>query len=106
MNCEEKDMTDINNNINDEALDQVVGGNDGHTGFSVRDITPMWVRVTSSTLNCRYWPDGDIAKTYEYGHKLKVDGITTDGLWYKLWIYDPRGGECNGYIYKQYTERC
>ena len=39
-------------------------------------------------------------------HRLKVDGITTDGLWYKLWIYDPRGGECNGYIYKQYTERC
>ena len=60
------------------------------------------VAGTADSLNCRYTPNGEIAKSYEYGHKLKVDGITTDGLWYKLWIYDPKGGECNGYIYKAY----
>ena len=66
---------------------------------------PRWVKVTSSSLNCRYAPNGPIAKVYEKGHKLKVDGITTDGLWYRLWIYNPQGGECYGYIYKEYTER-
>ena len=24
---------------------------------------------------------------------------------YRLWIYNPKGGECYGYIYKEYTER-
>ena len=98
-------MNEMNNSkLNSEALEQVTGGNDG-TGeyFSVIDITPKWVKVRSSSLNCRYTPNGEIAKVYEHGHKLKVDGITTDGLWYRLWIYDPQGGECAGYIYKDYT---
>ncbi|MDO5456563.1 MAG: hypothetical protein Q4F25_06580 [Eubacteriales bacterium] len=90
-----------NNKLNDEMLENVTGGKSGRV--SVRPITPKWVIVTSSSLNCRYSPDGEIAKIYERGHRLKVDGITTDGLWYRLWIYDPRGGECYGYIYKQYT---
>ena len=38
------------------------------------------------------------------GDRLKVDGITTDGKWYRFWMYDPKGGECNGYIFKAYTE--
>ena len=100
-------MSDINNNkVNEEQLNEVVGGNDGMGGenYSVQDIRPRWVRVTSSTLNCRYWPIGEIAKVYERGHRLKVDGITTDGEWWRLWIYDPRGGECYGYIYRAYTE--
>ena len=100
-------MSDVNNNkMTDEQLNQVTGGNDGRGDgtFSVYDITPRWVRVTSSSLNCRYWPNGEIAKTYERGHRLKVDGITTDGKWYRLWIYNPQGGECYGYIYKDYTE--
>ncbi|MDO5133329.1 MAG: hypothetical protein Q4D81_10145 [Eubacteriales bacterium] len=92
-------------NLTNDELGQVSGGNDGMGGnFSVIDIPPLWVRVTASALNCRYWPNGEIAKVYEYGHRLQVNGITTDGLWYRLWIYDPRGGECNGYIFKQYTE--
>jgi hypothetical protein len=105
---EDKKMSELNNNkISDEALENVTGGNDGYGEgtYSVRDITPIWVEVTSSTLNCRYWPNGRIAKVYERGHKLKVDGITTDGEWYRLWIYNPEGGECNGYIYKAYTRR-
>ena len=105
---EDKKMSELNNNkISDEALENVTGGNDGYGEgtYSVRDITPIWVEVTSSTLNCRYWPNGRIAKVYERGHKLKVDGITTDGEWYRLWIYNPEGGECYGYIYKAYTER-
>ena len=102
----EDNMSELNNKLNIDALVQVTGGNDGTgEGFSVRDIQPIWVRVTSSTLNCRYTPNGRIAKVYERGHKLKVDGITLDGEWYRLWIYDPEGGECYGYIYKAYTER-
>ena len=99
-------MDDLNKKeLRREELEKVAGGNDGMGGdFSVYDTTPVWVRVTASTLNCRYTPNGEIAKTYEYGHKLKVDGITTDGLWYRLWIYNPQGGECYGYIYKAYTE--
>lgn len=100
-------MSELNNNkVNDEVLENVVGGNDGRGGnYSVRDITPIWVRVTASSLACRYTPNGEIAKYYEKGHKLKVDGITTDGQWYRLLIYNPRGGECYGYIFKKYTER-
>ena len=93
----------MENKISEEALSEVTGGV-GQAEVKVKPITPIWVRVTASSLNCRYTPNGPIAKTYEYGHKLKVDGITTDGLWYKLWIYDPKGGECNGYIYKAYTQ--
>ena len=39
------------------------------------------------------------------GHRLKVDGITADGAWYRLLIYDPRGGTCYAFIAKRYTER-
>ena len=104
---EENIMSELNEKkLSEEVLAEVAGGNDGmgEGTFSVYGITPKWVKVTADSLNCRYWPNGEIAKTYEYGHKLKVDGITTDGLWYKLWIYDPKGGECNGYIYKAYTQ--
>ena len=75
-----------------------------HTISSAYDITPRWIRVTASELNARYWPNGRIAKTYKRGDRLKVDGITTDGKWYRFWMYDPEGGECNGYIFKAYTE--
>ena len=96
---------ELNNELSYKVLDQVTGGNDGMGGsFSVYDITPVWVMVTATSLNCRYSPNGEIAKVYEYGHRLQVNGITTDGLWYRLWIYNPKGGECNGYIYKQYTQ--
>ena len=100
-------MSELNNNkINEEQLDNVAGGNDGRGEgtFSAYDIPPRWVRVTASELNARYWPNGEIAKTYKRGDRLKVDGITTDGKWYRFWMYDPKGGECNGYIFKAYTE--
>ena len=76
----------MNNKISEEQLNKVAGGNDGmgEGAFSAYDISPRWVRVTASELNCRYWPNGEIAKTYERGHRLKVDGITTDGKWYRL----------------------
>ena len=48
---------------------------------------------------------GKVLKTYEYGHKLKINGITTDGEWYRLLCYHPEGGTCYGFIYKKYTER-
>ena len=70
---------------------------------SVIDIYPMWVIVTASELNCRYTPNGKVAKVFKRGRELKVDGITMDGKWYRLWIYDPKGGECYGYIFKDYT---
>jgi len=104
---EEEIMSELENKkLGDEILAEVAGGNDGMGDgtFSVYDIIPVWVMVTADSLNCRYTPNGEIAKTYEYGHKLEVNGITTDGLWYRLWIYNPKGGECNGYIYKQYTQ--
>lgn len=94
-----------NNKLNEEALEQVVGGFESGR-YEVIDITPRWVESTAvNGLDCRYEPDGEIAKTYEYGHRLRVDGITADGKWYRLLINDPRGGVCYAYIYKDYTER-
>ena len=90
--------------MNDEELGEVNGGT-AQAAVEVTAITPIWVRVTASTLNCGYTPGGKIAKVYERGHKLKVDGITTDGNWYRLLIYNPQGGTCYGYIAKQYTQR-
>ena len=78
-------MSEIENKLNVEDLEQVTGGV-GRQEIRVKAITPRWVKVTASSLNCRYTPNGPIAKTYEYGHKLKVDGITADGLWYRLLI--------------------
>ena len=98
-------MSDMmENKISAEELNEATGGVGRAYSVKVRPITPIWVRVTASSLNCRYTPNGEIAKIYEKGHKLKVDGITTDGEWYRLMIYDPKGGTCYGYIYKQYTE--
>ena len=94
----------MENKIGEEELNEVTGGV-GAAEVKVRPITPIWVRVTSSSLNCRYTPNGEIAKIYEKGHKLKVDGITADGEWYRLLIYDPKGGTCYAYIYKKYTEK-
>ena len=98
-------MSEINKNkLSNDALEQVTGGNDGMgENFSVIDITPKWVKVRSSSSNCRYTPNGEIAKVFEHGHKLKVNGITIDGLWYRTKILDPMGGECAGYIFKEYT---
>ncbi len=93
----------MENKLNAEELNQVAGGT-AREEINVRPIKPIWVKVTASSLNCRYTPNGPIAKTYEYGHKLKVDGITEDGKWYRLLINDPRGGTCYGFIFKQYTE--
>ena len=98
-------MSDImENKLNAEELNDITGGV-GRQEIDVKAITPIWVMVTASSLNCRYTPDGPIAKTYEYGHKLKVDGITTDGKWYRLLINDPRGGTCYAFIYKEYTKK-
>jgi hypothetical protein len=94
----------MENKISEAELNEVTGGV-GEAGVKVRPINPIWVRVTASSLNCRYTPNGEIAKVYEKGHKLKVDGITTDGNWYRLLIYNPNGGTCYGYIAKQYTQR-
>ena len=97
-------MSEMENKLNVEDLEQVTGGT-GRQEIRVRAITPRWVKVTASALHCRYTPNGPIAKTYEYGHKLKVDGITEDGLWYRLLINDPRGGTCYAFIFKEYAER-
>ena len=97
-------MSEMENKLNVEDLEQVTGGA-GRQEIRVKAITPRWVKVTASSLNCRYTPNGPIAKTYEYGHKLKVDGITSDGEWYRLLINDPRGGTCYAFIFKEYTER-
>lgn len=94
----------MENKISEAELNEVTGGV-GEAGVKVRPINPIWVRVTASSLNCRYTPNGEIAKVYEKGHKLKVDGITADGEWYRLLIYDPKGGTCYAYIYKKYTEK-
>ena len=99
-------MSDMmENKISAEELNEVTGGVGAASSVKVRPITPIWVRVTASSLNCRYTPNGEIAKIYERGHKLKVDGITEDGEWYRLLIYDPKGGTCYAYIYKKYTEK-
>ena len=97
-------MSEMENKLNVEDLEQVTGGV-GRQEIRVKAITPRWVKVTASSLNCRYTPNGPIAKTYEYGHKLKVDGITSDGEWYRLLVNDPRGGTIYGFIFKAYTER-
>lgn len=94
----------MDNKISEAELNEVTGGV-GEAGVKVRPINPIWVRVTASSLNCRYTPNGEIAKVYEKGHKLKVDGITADGEWYRLLIYDPKGGTCYAYIFKKYTEK-
>ena len=94
-------MSDMmENKINEQELQEVTGGV-GAARVSVKPITPIWVRVTASSLNCRYTPNGEIAKVYEKGHKLKVDGITTDGEWYRLLIYDPKGGTCYAVLIRQ-----
>ena len=98
-------MSEMENKLSPEELESVTGGV-GRQEIDVQPIKPIWIRVTAQNgLNCRYTPDGPIAKTYEYGHKLKVDGVTADGKWYRLLINDPRGGTCYAFIYKQYTER-
>ena len=49
------------NIINDEELQEVSGGT-AQAAVKVKPITPIWVRVTSTSLNCRYTPGGKIAK--------------------------------------------
>ncbi len=101
-----------NRALDDQELEKVVGGampNDGdlaaNSTVKVKSITPYWVRVTASILYCRYSPNGKIARSYSRGYRLTVNGITLDGKWYRLRINDPRGGTCDGYIFKQETER-
>ena len=99
-------MEELNMNRLDESeLTEATGGAASAEGVKVRPISPIWVKVTASSLNCRYTPNGEVAKVYEKGHRLKVDGITADGEWYRLLIYNPKGGTCYAYIYKQYTRR-
>ena len=103
--CEVNKMNEFETNkINDEMLEEVSGGT-AQAAVQVKAITPIWVKVTSSTLNCRYTPGGKIAKVYEKGHRLKVDGITTDGDWYRRLIRDPKGGTCYAYVAQKYTQR-
>ena len=55
-------MSDMmENKINEQELQEVTGGV-GAARVSVKPITPIWVRVTASSLNCRYTPNGEIAK--------------------------------------------
>ena len=99
-------MEDLNmNKLNESELSAVDGGAAEASAVKVRPIEPIWVEVTASSLHCRYTPWGEIAKDYERGHRLKVDGITADGEWYRLLIYNPKGGTCYAYIYKQCTRR-
>ena len=90
-------MDELNmNKLNEEELNAVDGGVGEASSVKVKPITPIWVKVTSTSLNCRYTPDGEIAKVYEKGHRLKV------------LIYDPRSdgnGTCYAYIAKKYTMR-
>lgn len=86
----------------DEALEEVSGGT-AQAVVKVKDITPIWVKASASPLYCRYTPGGKIAKIYEKGHRLKVDGITADGNWYRLLIND-HGGACFAYVAKKYTK--
>ena len=96
----------MENKLNAEELDAVSGGaRHDRPELEVISINPYWIRVTASSLHCRYTPNGPIIKTYEYGHKLKVDGIKDDGQWYRLLVNDPRGGTIYGFIFKEYTER-
>ena len=62
-----------NNKINEQQLENVAGGNDGRGEgtYSAYDITPRWIRVTASELNARYWPNGEVAKVYKRGDRLK-----------------------------------
>ena len=47
-------MSDMmENKINEAELDAVTGGA-AKSGVQVRPITPIWVRVTASSLNCIY----------------------------------------------------
>ena len=99
-------MEDLNmKKLNESELSAVDGGVAEASAVKVRPIEPIWVEVTASALKCRYTPWGEVAKVYERGHRLKVDGITGDGEWYRLLIYNPKGGTCYAYIYKQYTKR-
>ena len=97
-------MENLNmNKLSDIELEAATGGVAKKGEIKVRPITPIWVKVTASALNCRYTPNGEVAKVYEKGHRLKVDGITADGEWYRLLIYDPKGGTCYAFIAKRYT---
>ena len=99
-------MSELNDKkLNEELLEEVTGGV-SEQSIGCRDIGPYWVRVTArSGLKCRLAPNGKVLKTYEYGHKLKINGLTTDGKWYRLLCYHPEGGSCYGFIAKEYTER-
>ena len=89
----------MENKLTADELDAVSGGV-GRPELNVISITPYWVKVTASTLN------GPKIKSFEYGHKLKVDGITDDGQWYRLLVNDTKhGGQIYGFIFKAYTER-
>lgn len=90
--------------ISDEALGFVTGGAAETETYTVRPISRIKVRVTSSSLKCRYSPGGAVAMEYERGHEFWVDGITDDDVWYRVQINDPVCGTCEGYIAKRYTE--
>ena len=101
-------MEELNmNKLTENELSAVDGGKSESSELKVRPIEPIWVEVTASSLNCRYTPslNGKIIKTYEYGHKLKVDGITRDGKWYRTLVNDPAsGGTIYGFVFKGFTE--
>ena len=49
-------MSDMmENKMNAEELSAVTGGRTAQS-YRVRPINPIWVRVTASSLNCRYTP--------------------------------------------------
>ena len=52
-------MSEMENKLNVEDLEQVTGGV-GRQEIRVKAITPRWVKVTASSLNCRYTPNGPI----------------------------------------------
>ena len=64
----------MENKINEEALENVAGGTERQNyNYKVRPIKKTRIRVTASSLHCRYTPDGPIAKDYEVcttGHRM------------------------------------
>ena len=48
--------------LNGEALEEVSGGT-AQAAVRVKDITPIWVKVSASPLYCRYTPGGKLPRS-------------------------------------------
>ena len=100
-------MSENMNKITDDMLEKVSGGvSNLGKGSAARTITPMWVEVTASELNCREYPNGPILMQYKKGTKLLVDRMSKDGEWYGMEINVPGGGTRVGYVNASYVVPC